>query len=333
MRSFNSVLVTGGSGFIGSACVRYLLNHPEFKGQVVNLDLLTYAADPKSLDSVKGNRRYTFVQGNISDRELVTKICAEHAIDVILHFAAETHVDRSIGAPHLFFETNLFGTLSLLEVVRKMPKIHFHHISTDEVYGSLGLNDSPFTEKSPYSPNSPYSASKAASDHAVRAYAHTYSLSTTISHCTNNYGPFQHTEKLIPQMLLRCLKSEPLPVYGDGKNVRDWLFVDDHVEAIWAIAQRGATGEVYDVGGDCERSNLETIDAIIRVVASLLGTKEESYRQLVTFVPDRPGHDFRYAIDTSKIKEIVGWRPGHSYEAGLRETVEHYLACSYAPQA
>ena len=310
MRPCNTILVTGGSGFIGSACIHFLLrlstSLPPLR--VINLDLLTYAANPNHPD----DPRYRFVHGDINDRALVKTICREEQIDTILHFAAETHVDRSIENADPFLEANVKGTLSLLEVVRTLPHIHLHHVSTDEVYGSLGPTGH-FSETSPYRPNSPYAASKAASDHFVRAYTTTYRLSTTISHCSNNYGPGQHPEKLIPRLISCALAGEPLPIYGTGNNIRDWLFVDDHIDAIWRIARTGRSGETYDIGADTERTNLE----IATEIAQLLSLKPQ-----IQFVPDRPGHDYRYAIDSSKIRRELHWRPTTSLTKGLRITLD-----------
>jgi dTDP-glucose 4,6-dehydratase len=295
-----------------------------FTGQIVNLDLLTYAGNPDNISLAPGESRYTFVHGDIRDEPFVEEVCASHDIDLIVNFAAESHVDRSIHGPAAFVETNIVGTFRLLEVVRRRTNIHFHHVSTDEVFGSLepqGL----FSESSPYRPNSPYAASKAASDHLVRAYAHTYGLSVTLSNCSNNYGPYQFPEKLIPLMILNMLEGRPLPIYGDGSNVRDWLYVDDHAEAIWVIITAGQSGETYNVGGECERTNLEMVHALIDCVASLAGESPDKLRELITFVKDRPGHDQRYAIDGSKIQRELGWRPRHVIDAGLRATVQWYL--------
>jgi dTDP-glucose 4,6-dehydratase len=250
-RTPQSVLVTGGCGFIGSAFVRFLLDQPSFSGKLVNLDLLTYAANPDNVAGAAASARYSFVQADIADTETVARVCREQAIDTIVHFAAESHVDRSILGPGAFVQANIVGTYQLLEVVRALPQIHFHHVSTDEVYGSLGPTGL-FTETTPYDPSSPYSASKAASDHLVRAYARTYDLSTTLSNCSNNYGPYQFPEKLIPLMIMNLCDGKPLPVYGTGANIRDWLYVDDHVEAIWTIVQRGRRGETYNIGGEAE---------------------------------------------------------------------------------
>jgi dTDP-glucose 4,6-dehydratase len=325
LRNPKSLLVTGGSGFIGSSFIRYLLGPAGFSGRVVNLDLLTYAGNPENVASVASDPRYRFVHGDIGNAELVSALVAEHAIDCIVHFAAESHVDRSIVAPGAFVETNVIGTFRLLEVVRKAPHVHFHHVSTDEVFGSLGPTGA-FREDTPYSPNSPYSASKAASDHFVRAYSHTYGISTTLSNCSNNYGPYQFPEKLIPLMILNLLAGKPLPVYGDGLNVRDWLYVDDHAEAIWSIVRSGRAGETYNVGGEGERTNLEIIRLLIAGVATQAGKSVADLENLVTFVKDRPGHDRRYAIDFSKIKAELGWEPRHDLARGLADTVSWYLS-------
>jgi dTDP-glucose 4,6-dehydratase len=324
LRKPNNLLVTGGAGFIGSAFIRYLFAQPDFQGRIVNLDLLTYAANPDNVRGAVDERRYELARGDISDEDLVARICNERAIDTIVHFAAESHVDRSITGPEVFVRTNVLGTFHLLEVVRKNPSIHFHHVSTDEVYGSLG-REGYFTERSPYQPNSPYSASKAGSDHLVRAYAHTYGLSVTLSNCSNNYGPCQFPEKLIPLMVLNMLEGRPLPVYGDGRNVRDWLFVDDHADALWLILRRGTRGTTYNIGGDSERANLDLLHELIEIVARLADRPLGELRALITFVKDRPGHDLRYAIDCSKLKSELGWRRGHDLAAGLEHTVRWYL--------
>lgn len=321
---YKRFLVTGGAGFIGSSFIRYGLKHIDHCEKIVNLDALTYAADLKNLSSVEADPRYLFVQGDIRDEALVEKLCVEHEIDAIVHFAAESHVDRSIMGPRAFFETNVGGTLSLLEVVRRQRHIHFHHISTDEVYGTL-THEGLFSENSPYRPNSPYAASKAASDHFVRAYAHTYGLSTSISHCTNNYGPCQNVEKFIPRMIAGCMHKKPLPLYGEGINVRDWIFVDDHSEAVWQILEKGEPGQVYDIGGECERKNIDLLQTIIREFSSLKEEDPKDLMSLITFVSDRPGHDLRYAIDCSKLKTEIGWRPLHDLSAGIRKTVAWYL--------
>lgn len=324
-RKVHNLLVTGGAGFIGSAFIRYLLKEVAyFKGKVVNYDLLTYAGNLENLAPVQDDVRYVFEQGDIRDEKKVEKICQDYEIDTIIHFAAESHVDRSILGPQAFIETNVMGTFHLLEVVKRNPKIHFHHVSTDEVYGCLG-DEGMFTEETPYSPNSPYSASKASSDHLVRAYATTYHLSTCISNCSNNYGPYQFPEKLIPLMILNCLKRKSLPVYGEGKNVRDWLYVDDHAEALWMLLEKGKKGETYNIGGEQERRNIDLIHEIIKIVADLKNIPEKELQNLITYVKDRPGHDFRYAIDCSKIEREIGWKPSPSLETRLKETIEWYI--------
>lgn len=321
MRTTSSLLVTGGAGFIGSAFIRLMLRKKEFTGKILNFDALTYAGDLSYLKGFHEHPRYRFIQGNILDQPLIERMLIEHEIDAIVHFAAETHVDRSIESALPFIETNVKGTLSLLEALRKFPHVHFHHVSTDEVYGSLGESGT-FNEKSSYRPNSPYAASKAASDHIVRAFAQTFKLSTTVSHCSNNYGPCQNTEKFIPLMVRNCLLHKTLPVYGRGANVRDWLFVDDHAEAIWMILKEGKKGEIYDIGGKTELSNLELLHLII----DLLQMKRPGdYRSLIRFVQDRPGHDFRYALDPAKIEKEIGWTPKTSLREGLNRTIDWFL--------
>jgi len=316
MRKLDNLLVTGGCGFIGSAFIRFSLA----KGlRISNLDKMTYAADLSNLDGFHDHPNYQWIQGDINDQKLVETLCLNQKIDAIVHFAAESHVDRSIASAMPFIETNVLGTLSLLEAIRKFPHIHFHHISTDEVYGSLGKSGM-FHEESLYRPNSPYSASKAASDHLVRAYAQTYHLSTTLSHCSNNYGPHQHIEKFIPMIISNCLAEKKIPVYGQGTNVRDWIYVDDHVEAIWAILTGAERGEVYDIGGGVERSNIELLHLVLKII----GGDIEKYRSLIHFVEDRAGHDYRYAIDSSKLIRNLGWKPTTSLEEGLRKTVHFY---------
>ena len=317
-------LVTGGAGFIGSSFIRYGLSHKPYCEKVINLDSLTYAADLRNLDVVEKDPRYLFVQGDIRNEALVEKLCTEHQIDAIVHFAAESHVDRSILGPRAFFETNVGGTISLLDVVRRQPHIHFHHISTDEVYGTL-THEGTFSENSPYQPNSPYSASKAASDHFVRAYAHTYDLSTTISHCTNNYGPCQNVEKFIPRMIAGCFHKKSLPIYGAGNQIRDWIFVDDHSEAIWSILEKGKKGAVYDIGGECEQKNIDLLHTLIETFATLKKENPKHLTSLIAHIQDRPGHDFRYAIDCSKIKQELGWQPLHDLSSGLCKTIAWYL--------
>lgn len=324
-RNVQNLLVTGGAGFIGSAFIRYLLQQvPSFKGLCINYDLLTYAGNLENVRDVVHDPRYIFQKGDIRDQELVEKICRRHSIDTIVHFAAESHVDRSILGPQAFMETNVMGTFYLLEAARRIPGIHFHHVSTDEVYGCLGPTGL-FTEETPYKPNSPYSASKAASDHLVRSYGTTYQLSACISNCSNNYGPYHFPEKLIPLMILNCLENKPLPVYGEGKNVRDWLYVEDHAKAIWMLLNHGRKGETYNIGGESERSNMEVIQEIIHTLAGLLGTDVQIYEKLITFVKDRPGHDFRYAIDCTKIKNELGWRPEMTFKEGIQTTVSWIL--------
>jgi len=317
MRPTASLLVTGGAGFIGSAFVRYLLKNAEFSGKILNYDLLTYAANLEYLNGFHNHPRYRFVQGDIQNQTLLESLILEHEIDTVVHFAAETHVDRSINNALPFAQANILGTLSLLEAVRKFSHVHFHHISTDEVYGSLGESGF-FTEHSNYRPNSPYSATKAASDHLVRAFAQTYGLSTTLSHCSNNYGPCQYPEKFIPLMIQNALKRKPLPVYGHGANVRDWIYVDDHAEAIWRILQKGRKGQTYDVGGKTEISNLELLHLLLDLLQK---EKPGEYRSLIRFVQDRAGHDYRYALDTSKIEGELNWKPKTSLKKGLIKTI------------
>jgi dTDP-glucose 4,6-dehydratase len=323
-RKISSLLVTGGAGFMGSAFIRYLLQDLSFEGRVVNLDILTYAANLQNLSSVEKDSRYRFVLGDIRDQSLLSTVCEKEHIDTIVHFAAETHVDRSIEDPFIFIETNVKGTAALLEVVKKFPHIHFHHISTDEVYGSCGEGDV-FHENSPYLPNSPYAASKAASDHLVRAYGRTYGLSYTISHSVNNYGPCQFYEKFIPLMVTRCLRHESIPVYGRGENIRDWLYVDDHADAVLQILLKGKTGDVYNIGSGCELKNLDLVGKVTTLLAEMQGKKRDFYFPLVSFVKDRLGHDFRYAIDQKKIRGELGWQAKHSFDEGLKKTLFWYL--------
>lgn len=319
----DSLLVTGGAGFIGSAFVRSAMARGDVN-KVVNLDALTYAGNMDNLAAC--GPKHVFVRGDILDGELVGKLVDEHAVTAIVHFAAESHVDRSIHGPAEFIQTNVIGTMKLLDVVRARPHVHFHHISTDEVYGSLPLDSGIFTEATPYAPNSPYAASKAASDHLVRSWARTYKLSVTTSHASNNYGPYQFPEKLIPLMINHCLEGKPLPVYGEGKNVRDWLHVDDHADAIWRILERGTPGEVYDVGGGNEWANLDLVHLLCDQFAAATGKSPADVRGLITFVADRPGHDMRYAIAGDKIARELDWRPKHDFASGLRETIAWYLA-------
>lgn len=316
----SGILVTGGAGFIGSAFVRSALaRRPE--APVVTLDALTYSGHPENLVGL--GDRHALVEGDVRDGALVRRLLAEHDVGLVVHLAAESHVDRSIEAPSAFVETNVLGTQVLLDAVRERPGVRFHHVSTDEVYGDLGPDDPPFTETTPYAPSSPYSASKAGSDHLVRAYARTYGLPVTITNCSNNYGPRQYPEKLIPVVLLRALAGEPIPVYGDGTNVRDWLYVGDHCEAIWTVVERGALGETYNVGGHAEVDNL----TLVRTLCAILDDRRPGgapHADLVEFVADRPGHDRRYAVDTAKI-EGLGWRPRQSLRSGLEATVDWYL--------
>lgn len=336
-RSLSSVLVTGGAGFIGGNFIRTLLaKTPGFTGRVVNYDVLTYAGNPASLEDVEGSqgdRRYFFERGDICDRARVAEVFEKYAIDTVVHFAAESHVDRSILGPETFIHTNVFGTYSLLEASRNAWKtpdgrlredVLFHHVSTDEVYGSLGETGR-FFEATPYDPRSPYSASKASSDHLVRSWHHTYGLPVTISNCSNNYGPFQFPEKLIPVIVLNLLEGKKLPVYGQGKNVRDWIYVDDHNDALWTILERGRTGESYNIGGDNEWENLALVNEICRVLAVKTGADLEEYLSRITFVTDRPGHDLRYAIDCTKLKDELGWKQTMGIERGLDTTIQWYL--------
>jgi dTDP-glucose 4,6-dehydratase len=324
-RNVQNILVTGGAGFIGSAFIRYLLSpQTNFNGKCINLDVLTYAGNLENLSSVTRDSRYVFENGDICQETLVENLCQEHAIDTMVHFAAESHVDRSILGPQAFIETNILGTFHLLEVVRRNPEIHFHHVSTDEVYGSLDLSGQ-FTEESPYRPNSPYSASKAASDHLVRAYGQTYHLSTTLSNCSNNYGPYHFPEKLIPLMILNCLERKELPIYGQGINVRDWLHVEDHAQALYLILRKAPKGETYNIGGESEWRNIDLVYEIVRQIAEIQNIPLSELERLIAFVKDRPGHDLRYAIDCSKIKRKLGWRPTRNFTEGLRETILWYM--------
>ncbi|KFL36617.1 dTDP-glucose 4,6-dehydratase [Arenimonas donghaensis] len=325
-------LVTGGAGFIGG---NFVLDAVASGIRVVNLDALTYAGNLDTLSSLDGNDRHVFVQGDIGDRALVDRLLAEHRPQAIVNFAAESHVDRSIDGPAAFVQTNVVGTFGLLEAAREYFKaldagaraaFRFLHVSTDEVYGSLG-DEGKFTEDTPYAPNSPYSASKAASDHLVRAYHHTYGLPVLTTNCSNNYGPYQFPEKLIPLVILKALAGEPLPVYGDGRNVRDWLFVKDHCAAIRRVLEAGRPGETYNVGGDAERQNIEVVKAICALLDQRRPREDGKPRESqITFVKDRPGHDRRYAIDASKIQTELGWQPTVDFEQGMAATVDWYLA-------
>jgi len=328
-----NLLVTGGCGFIGSVFIRYLLLESDYDGRIINVDKLTYAGNPDNLADVeKANpERYLFLKADICDPEAMAHAFKAYEIDAVCNFAAESHVDRSIVAPDAFIRTNIEGTFNLLEVSRQNADrlVLFHHVSTDEVYGSLG-SDGFFTEKTPYKPNSPYSASKAASDHLVRAYNKTYVLPATISNCSNNYGPYQFPEKLIPLMILNALEDKPLPVYGDGSNVRDWLFVKDHCRAVWEIMKRGTRGQTYNIGGRCELANLDTVAMVCDLLDEMVPKADgRSRRDLITYVKDRPGHDLRYAIDCSKLEKELGWFPVESLETGLRKTIQWYLDNSH----
>jgi dTDP-glucose 4,6-dehydratase len=327
-----TILVTGGAGFIGSNFI--LQRMEQGAAPIVNLDKLTYAGNLRNLESVASERRYEFVQGDIGDRNLVRRLLEKHQPCSIVHLAAESHVDRSIRGPDDFIRTNVDGTFALLEETRAYwsglgheDRNHFRflHVSTDEVYGSLGPDDPPFSETTPYAPNSPYSASKAASDHLVRAYHHTYGLPTLTTNCSNNYGRFQFPEKLIPLIILNARDAKPLPVYGDGSNVRDWLCVDDHCEAIATVLEEGQPGETYNIGGWNEKRNLEVVTDICDIVDELAPRSAAPRRELIAFVKDRPGHDQRYAMDARKIERELGWRPKETFESGIRKTVRWYL--------
>jgi dTDP-glucose 4,6-dehydratase len=327
------ILVTGGAGFIGSNFVLdWRAAHPN-EG-VVNLDALTYAGNLENLSGLKADAGHVFVQGDITDRSLVDQLLAAHRPRAIVHFAAESHVDRSIHGPGAFMKTNVEGTFTLLEAARgywaglndaEKTAFRFLHVSTDEVYGSLGPQDAPFTEKHPYEPNSPYSASKAASDHLVRAWHHTYGLPVLTTNCSNNYGPFHFPEKLIPLMIVNALAGKPLPVYGDGMQVRDWLYVKDHCSAIRRVLEAGRLGETYNVGGWNEKPNIEIVHTVCALLDELRPSAEGSYKRLIKHVKDRPGHDRRYAIDARKIERELGWRPAETFETGIRKTVQWYL--------
>ena len=325
------LLITGGAGFIGSNLVMYAIGQGH---EVVNFDKLTYAGNLASLDSVKDNPAYAFVQGDICDRALVARVLAEHRPDAVLNLAAESHVDRSIDGPGEFVQTNLVGTFCLLEAARAYreslsgearEQFRFLHVSTDEVFGTLG-DEGHFTEATPYSPNSPYSASKAGSDHLVRAWSHTYGLPVLLTNCSNNYGPYQFPEKLIPHMVISALGGKPLPVYGDGSNIRDWLYVEDHCNAILTVLERGTVGETYVVGGRSERTNLTIVEKICDILDGLRPRADGiSYKKQIVFVKDRPGHDYRYAIDASKLQRELGWAPAHTFEEGIAATVKWYV--------
>ena len=328
------ILVTGGAGFIGSNFVMDWLANSSAEG-IVNLDKLTYAGNVANFESLKGNERHIFVHGDIGDQLLVKKLLAEHHPRAIINFAAESHVDRSIHGPIDFIQTNIVGTFNLLECARdywntldssEKAVFRFHHVSTDEVYGSLSLTAPAFTEKNPYEPNSPYSASKAASDHLVRAWFHTYGFPVVTTNCSNNYGPYHFPEKLIPLVILNALDSKPLPIYGDGQQIRDWLYVGDHCSAIREVLARGRLGETYNIGGWNEKANLDVVKTICLILDQLKPRADgNSYANQITFVKDRPGHDRRYAIDASKVECAFGWKPAETFESGIRKTIQWYL--------
>jgi dTDP-glucose 4,6-dehydratase len=329
-----SIIVTGGAGFIGSNFVRYWLQTED--DAVVNLDKLTYAGNPGNLTGLENDPRHTFVHGDIGDADCFDALLERHRPRAIVHFAAETHVDRSIHGPEDFMQTNVIGTFRMLESARgywlKLPaaekaNFRFLHVSTDEVFGTLGPDDPAFSEATPYAPNSPYSASKAGSDHIVRAYFHTYGFPAFTTNCSNNYGPYQFPEKLIPLMIFNALAGKPLPVYGDGRQVRDWLYVTDHCAAIREVLEKGRPGETYNIGGDAERANIDVVRAICAILDRIRPWKTaKSYDTLITYVKDRPGHDRRYAMDTRKIEREIGWKPRETFESGLRKTIDWYLA-------
>ncbi|ULN64427.1 dTDP-glucose 4,6-dehydratase [Vibrio gigantis] len=329
------ILITGGAGFIGSAVIRHIIENTQ--NTVINLDKLTYAGNLESLNEVSADPRYFFEQVDICNRAELDRVLSHYQPDAIMHLAAESHVDRSIDGPAAFIETNVVGTYTLLESVRaywndlepkKKASFRFHHISTDEVYGDLEGTDDLFTEKTSYEPSSPYSASKASSDHLVRAWLRTYGLPTIVTNCSNNYGPYHFPEKLIPLMILNAIDGKPLPVYGDGMQIRDWLYVEDHARALYKVVTEGEVGETYNIGGHNEKANIEVVKTICSLLEEFVPNKPkgvEQYQDLITYVTDRPGHDVRYAIDASKIERELGWTPEESFETGIRKTVEWYL--------
>lgn len=332
MSSMKKILVTGGCGFIGSAVVRQLVNDTETT--VINVDKLTYAANPESLGKAANHPRHVLVQADICDAAAMKAVLEKHQPDAIMHLAAESHVDRSIAGPAAFIQTNIVGTFTLLEAARaywnglegaRKARFRFHHVSTDEVYGDLELDEAPFSETHPYEPSSPYSASKASSDHLVRAWHRTYGLPVVLTNCSNNYGPCQFPEKLIPLMILNALDRKPLPIYGNGSNVRDWLFVEDHARALRTVIADGHDGRTYNIGGRTEKTNLEVVETICRMLDRMAPHADGSYRDLITFVADRPGHDRRYAIDDTRIDAELGWRPLETFESGLEKTIRWYL--------
>lgn len=324
------ILVTGGAGFIGANFIRYLFDM-DGNLEVVNLDALTYAGNKANLDGVSSKSSYRFVHGDICDEELVGELFRTYQFDTVIHFAAESHVDRSIFGPSAFIKSNIWGTFVLLEAARKswvedFSCKRFHHVSTDEVFGSLSKTEPAFTEATPYDPRSPYSASKASSDHLVRAYYHTYGMPVTISNCSNNYGPYQYPEKLIPVIILNCLDGKPIPVYGDGMQIRDWLYVTDHCDAIYQVVNRGNNGETYNIGGNNQPPNIEIVRTICKIMDNRLPKSEYfPHENLITFVTDRPGHDRRYAMDIRKIQSELGWEPKENLSSGLEKTVDWYL--------
>lgn len=330
------LLITGGAGFIGSNFIKYVLDNNS-DVEVINLDKLTYAGNLDNVAHLESNKRYSFVKGDICDKALLNQLFTENNIEGIIHFAAESHVDNSINNPGIFVETNVKGTYALLEAARAhwmdapftykkgFENTRFHHISTDEVYGSLG-KEGLFTEKTPYAPNSPYSATKAASDFLVRSYHHTYGMNVVTTNCSNNYGPYQNDEKLIPTIIRKALSQEPIPIYGDGQNIRDWLYVEDHCIGLDLVFKKGSAGETYNIGGNNEYTNLEIAQKICEILDEEFPLKQTSYQDLITFVTDRPGHDFRYAIDASKIEKEIGWKPNESFDTGIRKTIKWYLA-------
>lgn len=332
------IIVTGGAGFIGSAVIRHIINNTQ--DEVINLDKLTYAGNLESLTSVSNNKRYSFEQVDICNKSALERVFHQYQPDAVMHLAAESHVDRSIDGPAAFIETNIVGTYTLLEVAKqywrtladetKKGAFRFHHISTDEVYGDLEGPEDLFKETTPYAPSSPYSASKASSDHLVRAWRRTYGLPTIITNCSNNYGPFHFPEKLIPLVILNALEGKPLPVYGKGNQIRDWLFVEDHARALYKVLTEGGVGETYNIGGHNEKQNIDVVNTICDLLDEFrplptADLKISSHRELITFVQDRPGHDLRYAIDASKIKRDLGWEPVETFESGIRKTVLWYL--------
>lgn len=329
------ILITGGAGFIGSAVIRYIIENTQ--DSIVNVDKLTYAANLLSLQSLESNPRYCFEHVDICERKELARVFEQHQPNVVMHLAAESHVDRSIEGATAFIQTNIMGTYALLETARsywdrlngeKKAAFRFLHISTDEVYGDLENKEDLFTEKSPYKPSSPYSASKASSDHLVQAWHRTYDLPAIITHSSNNYGFFQYPEKLIPLMILNALKGKSLPVYGDGLQIRDWLFVEDHAKALYKVLKEGKVGETYNIGGNCEKANIEIVRTICTLLEELVPNKPagiQKYEDLITYVKDRPGHDVRYAIDATKIQNELGWQPQENFESGLRKTVEWYV--------